>query len=79
VLFRSGALTALEAYGKMDFSSEDLRAKTASTGWKFYRGSVLSDPNGTVNFTNPFQVPYGSLQDVSVNVGSHKKYTVAGI
>jgi len=74
-----GALTALEAYGKMDFSSEDLRAKTASTGWKFYRGSVLSDPNGTVNFTNPFQVPYGSLQDVSVNVGSHKKYTVAGI
>jgi len=74
-----GALTALEAYGKMDFSSEDLRAKVASTGWKFYKGAVLSDPNGMVDFTNPFQTPYCSLRDVSVDVGYHKKYTVAGI
>ena len=73
-----GALTALEAYGKMDFSSEDLRAKTVTTG-KFYKGSVLSDPNGAVTWTNPFQVPYGSLKDVSVDVGYHKKYTVAAI
>ena len=74
-----GALTALEAYGKMDFSSEDLRAKVASTGWKFYKGAVLSDPNGMVDFTNPFQTPYCSLKDVSVDVGYHKKYTVAAI
>jgi len=73
-----GALTALDAYGKVDFSTEDLRAKTVTTG-KFYKGSVLSDPNGAVTWTNPFQVPYGSLKDVSVDVGYHKKYTVAGI
>ena len=73
-----GALTALDAYGKVDFSTEDLRAKTVTTG-KFYKGSVLSDPNGAVTWTNPFQVPYGSLKDVSVDVGYHKKYTVAAI
>jgi hypothetical protein len=73
-----GALTALEAYGKMDFSTEDMRAKTVTTG-KFYKGSTLSDPNGVVTWTNPFQVPYGSLRDVSADVGAHKKYTVAAI
>jgi len=74
----TGVLTALEAYGKMDFSTEDLRAKTVTTG-KFYKGAVLSDPNGVVTWTNPFQTPYCSLADVSVNVGYHKKYTVAAI
>lgn len=74
----TGALTALEAWGKCDFSTEDMRAKTVTTG-KFYKGSSLSDPNGTVTWTNPFQVPYGSLKDITCDVGSHKKYTVAGI
>jgi len=74
-----GALTALEAYGKVDFSTEDLRAKVAPTGWKFFKGSVLSDPNGMVDFTNPFQTPFCALKDVTIDVGSHKKYTVADI
>lgn len=74
----TGALTLLEAYGKADFSTEDLRAKTVTTG-KLYKGAALSDPNGVVTWTNPLQVPYGSLRDVSIDLGSHKKYTVAGI
>jgi len=73
-----GALTALDAYGKVDFSTEDLRDKTVTTG-KFYKGSSLLDPNGTVTWTNPFQTPYCSLRDITADVGSHKKYTVADI
>ena len=73
-----GALTALEAYGKVDFSSEDLRDKVV-TNANFYKGSTLLDPNGTVTWSNEFQTPYCSLKDITIDVGSHKKYTVAGI
>jgi len=74
----TGALTALDAYGKVDFSTEDMRPKTVTTG-KFYRGSSNLDPNGTVTWTNPFQTPLCSLKDITCDVGNHKKYTVADI
>ncbi|HUX00923.1 MAG TPA: hypothetical protein VMY35_08075 [Phycisphaerae bacterium] len=74
----TGTLTLLEAYGKADFSTEDLRDKVVTTG-RFYKGSSNLDPNGTVTWTNPFETPYCSLRDITCDVGSNKKYTVEGI
>ena len=73
-----GALTLIEAAGTVDFSTEDMRAKTVTTG-KYSKGAIVKDPNGVVTWTNPFQTPFCALKDVTIDVGSHKKYTVADI
>jgi len=71
-------LTLIEAAGTVDFSTEDMRAKTVTTG-KFSKGAIVNDPNGVVTWTNPFQTPFCALKDVTINVGSHRKYEVTNI
>ena len=73
-----GALTLIEAAGTVDYSTEDLRAKVVTTG-KYSKGAIVNDPNGTVTHTNPFQTPFCALKDVTIDVGSHRKYEVTDI
>jgi len=74
----TGALTLIEAAGTVDFSTEDMRPKTVTTG-KFSKGAIVRDPNGVVTWTNPFQTPFCALKDVTIDVGSHRKYDVYDI
>ena len=74
----TGALTLIEAAGTVDFSTEDMRAKTVTTG-KFSKGAIVRDPNGVVTWSNPFQTPFCALKDVTIDVGTHRKYDVYDI
>ena len=44
-----------------------------------YSGAKLRDSAGRVTWTNEWQTPGCSLEAVTVNVGSNRKYTVANI
>ncbi len=61
--------------GTVDLS-QDLRTLTCTT-CNLYAGATLRDPQGRVTWTNGIDLERCSIDDVTIDVGSHKKLTVA--
>lgn len=61
--------------GTVDFS-QDLRAITCTT-CNLYAGGTIRDTQGRVTWTNGIDLERCSIEDVTIDVGAHKKLTIA--
>jgi len=64
-------------YGELTFA-DNFQGPTVDDCHVFARG-ILRDPQGRVTWTNPIELHGCSLADVTINLGRHKKLTVAAI
>lgn len=60
--------------GTVDFS-QDLRAITCTT-CNLYAGGTIRDTQGRVTWTNGIDLERCSIEDVTIDVGAHKKLTI---
>lgn len=74
----SGTLGTLsvQANGTFD-KAGDLRAATITNLVQLYKGATLNDPHGTLTLSGGFKVNGGTLEDVTVDLGVSRTYTVS--
>jgi len=74
----AGTITTANVGGnaRLDFS-RDKRARTITNLVNLYEGATFWDPSGTVTLTAGFKTHKCTLEEVTVNVGNDRTYTVA--
>jgi hypothetical protein len=79
----SGLLSGCDIRGKIDFSTENLKAKTvgvASTTYpRLYKGCTMLDPAGIVTWAEEPELIGCAMNEITANFGSNKKYTISDI
>lgn len=56
--------------------SRDSRPLTVTNAVQLYKGATISDPNGTITFTGGFKLNRCRLEDVTLDLGPDRTYTV---
>lgn len=76
IYYGDGTITSLTvgAAGSVDFSRAQ-QARTV-TSCSLYAGAKIEDPHGSVTWTNPIALVKCRLEDVTIDVGSHKTLAI---
>jgi hypothetical protein len=71
----TGAITTLSVSGTLDCTL-DPRGRTVTNIVTLHRGATLNDPNATLTLSGGFTIDHGLLDDVTLNLGYDRSYTV---
>ncbi len=74
--FRSGTVTTCKLSGSLA-ASLSTQSKTITNELEAYAGATIDDPSGSITWSNGFQLNHCRIEDVTIDVGINKTFTVS--